>query len=55
VAILMNLIIWGMLWGIVGMLLSTPILVVIKILCERFPGTQPLAGLLAGRIETLRT
>ncbi len=54
VAILMNLIIWGMLWGIVGMLLSTPILVVIKILLEKFEGTRPLAALLAGRIEELR-
>jgi AI-2 transport protein TqsA len=54
VAILMNLIIWGMLWGIVGMLLSTPILVVIKILCEKFEGTRPLAALLAGRIGKLR-
>jgi AI-2 transport protein TqsA len=54
VAILMNLIIWGMLWGIVGMLLSTPILVVIKILCEKFEGTKALAALLAGRIAGLR-
>jgi len=54
VAILMNLIIWGMLWGIVGMLLSTPILVVMKILLEKSEGTRPLAALLAGRIEKLR-
>jgi AI-2 transport protein TqsA len=54
VAILMNLIIWGMLWGIVGMLLSTPILVVIKILCEKFEGTRVLAALLAGRTEAFR-
>jgi len=55
VAILMNLITWGMLWGIVGMLLATPILAVIKILCERFPGTRPLAALLAGDLAALRT
>jgi AI-2 transport protein TqsA len=54
VAIVMNLIIWGMLWGIVGMLLSTPILVVIKILCEKLESTQWLAALLAGRIDQLR-
>jgi AI-2 transport protein TqsA len=53
VVILLNLMIWGMLWGIVGMLLSTPILVVIKILCEKFEGTRPLAAVLAGRIEGL--
>jgi AI-2 transport protein TqsA len=54
IAIVMNLITWGMLWGIVGMLLSTPILVVIKILCEKFANTRWLAALLAGRIDALR-
>lgn len=54
VTILMNLIIWGMLWGIVGMLLATPLLVVIKILCEKFASTAWLAGLLAGRVSALR-
>jgi len=54
VTILMNLIIWGMLWGIVGMLLATPILVVMRILFDRFEATRPLAALLAGRIEGLR-
>ncbi|MFQ5416222.1 MAG: AI-2E family transporter [Myxococcota bacterium] len=55
VAILMNLIVWGMLWGIVGMLLSTPILVVIKILCERLEVTRPVVDVLAGRIRGLRS
>jgi hypothetical protein len=36
------------------MLLSTPILVVMKILLEKLEGTRPLAALLAGRIENLR-
>jgi len=51
VAILLNLIIWGMLWGIVGMLLSTPILVTVRILCEKFEGTQPLARLVSASPE----
>jgi AI-2 transport protein TqsA len=55
VAILMNLIVWGMLWGIVGMVLATPILVVMRILFQRFEGTRPLAALLAGRIDGLRS
>jgi AI-2 transport protein TqsA len=54
VAILLNLITWGMLWGIVGMLLATPILVVMRILFEKFEGTRPLAALLAGHLESLR-
>lgn len=51
VAILLNLIIWGMLWGIVGMLLSTPILVMLRILCEQFEDTRPLARLVSASVE----
>ncbi len=50
IAILMALIVWGMLWGIVGMLLATPITAVLKILFERLEITRPLAGALAGRV-----
>jgi AI-2 transport protein TqsA len=55
VAILLALIFWGMLWGIVGMLLATPITAVVKILLERFEGTRVLAELLAGRLAALRS
>jgi len=48
VAILISLIFWGMLWGIVGMLLATPITAVLRILLEKFEGTRPLADLMAG-------
>lgn len=49
ITILMSLIFWGMLWGIVGMLLATPITAVIKIFLERFEGSRPVAELMAGR------
>ncbi len=55
VAILMSLIFWGMLWGIVGMLLATPITAVMKIFLDRFEGSRPLAELMAGRTEALTT
>lgn len=55
VAILLNLMLWGMLWGVVGMLLATPILVVMKILFERFEGTQGLAAVIAGRLDQFGT
>ena len=51
VAILISLIFWGMLWGIVGMLLATPITAVGKIFLQRFEGSRPLAELLAGRLN----
>jgi AI-2 transport protein TqsA len=53
VAILISLIFWGMLWGIVGMLLATPITAVLKILLEKFDGSRPMAELLAGRVDAL--
>jgi AI-2 transport protein TqsA len=53
VAILLSLILWGMLWGVVGMILSVPIMAVVKIVCERFQGSRPVSDLLAGRMEAL--
>jgi AI-2 transport protein TqsA len=49
VTILMALILWGMLWGVVGMLLATPITAMLKILFEQLEATQPAARVLAGR------
>ena len=51
VTILLALMIWGTLWGLVGMLLATPITAVLKMLLERMPLTQPLAQLMAGDFE----
>lgn len=50
VTILMSLIFWGLLWGIVGMLLATPIMAVLKIVFSRLQITRPIAELMAGRL-----
>jgi AI-2 transport protein TqsA len=50
VTILMSLIFWGLLWGIVGMLLATPIMAVLKIVFSRLEITRPIAELFAGRL-----
>ncbi len=50
VAILLSLIFWGMLWGVVGMFLATPITAGLKLILEKFEGSAPLAELLAGRL-----
>ncbi len=50
VVILVMLIFWGILWGIPGMLLATPITAVMKILFGRLEQTRPLANLLAGQL-----
>jgi AI-2 transport protein TqsA len=49
VVILLALMIWGALWGVVGMLLATPITAVLKILLGRIEFTAPAAELLGGR------
>lgn len=48
VTILLALIFWGLLWGIVGMLLAAPITAVIRIVLARIETTRPFAELLAG-------
>jgi AI-2 transport protein TqsA len=53
VIILLSLIFWGMIWGIVGMLLATPMTAVAKILFEKLPTTRPLADLMAGRLDAV--
>ena len=52
VTLLLALILWGTLWGIVGMFLATPITAILKIIFERMEVTTPFAELLAGRLNT---
>lgn len=49
IVVLLALMFWGMMWGIVGMFLATPITAGIRIVLEKFDSTRPLADLLAGR------
>jgi predicted PurR-regulated permease PerM len=46
-AIILNLAFWGSIWGIAGMFLSVPILVVIVIVCASVPSWRWLAILLS--------
>ncbi len=52
IAILIALIFWGMLWGVVGMLLAAPMTAIMKILFERLDVTRPLANLLGGHLRS---
>jgi AI-2 transport protein TqsA len=49
IVILLSLMIWGTLWGVLGMLLATPITAVLKLLFARLETTAPLARVMAGR------
>jgi len=46
---------WGAIWGILGMILSVPIVSIIIIICAQFPSTRPVAIMLSenGSIEDL--
>ena len=46
-AILINLVFWGMIWGIAGMFFSVPILVGLYIVAAQFDSTRPIAVLLS--------
>lgn len=50
ITILLGLMLFGMIWGIIGMLLAAPILAVLKIVLERIPFTAPVGRVLEGRL-----
>lgn len=47
--VFLTLAIWGVIWGVTGMLLSVPITVIMIIILSEFPGTRPIAILLSQR------
>jgi predicted PurR-regulated permease PerM len=50
--VIVSLVVWGTIWGVVGMFLCVPITVVALIVLAQFKTTRPLAVLLSadGRI-----
>ncbi len=50
VTVLLALAFWGLLWGVMGMVLAVPIVATLRIVLSRFTTTRPLALLLAGRL-----
>jgi predicted PurR-regulated permease PerM len=48
VAVVAALLVWGWMWGIVGLLLAVPLLVVIKITCDRIEPLHPVGEFLGG-------
>ena len=51
ISIILSLIFWGMLWGLIGVLLAAPLTAIIKISFERFETTKPISRLLEGKIH----
>ena len=52
VTVMLALLFWGLVWGIPGMILATPIIVIAKICLLRIDGGRVYADLLAGDLPT---
>ncbi len=55
VVVLFSLVFWGWMWGVVGMILSVPIMAILKTVMEQFPTTKPLAILMGSAVQTQTT
>ncbi len=49
--ILLGLILWGFIWGPVGMILATPLTTCIQILCNNIEPLKPIGSLLGGDVK----
>lgn len=54
ITVLMALIFFGMIWGVVGMFLATPLTAVAKIVLSRIEDTRVVSELMAGRLDSLK-
>jgi predicted PurR-regulated permease PerM len=46
IAIFAGIMFWSWLWGVPGMLLAIPMMVVVKVVCDRIEGLQPIGSML---------
>lgn len=51
IVVIVSLSVWGAIWGIPGMILSVPLMVMIMIILSQFPKTRPLAIVMSERGE----
>lgn len=54
VVIMLSLLLWGMILGIPGAIISTPIAAIIKIICENVPSLRPIAIMMGTGTEKRR-
>jgi predicted PurR-regulated permease PerM len=50
-AVILAILFWGWLWGIGGGLMAAPLLTILKIVCDQFPGLSAVSTFVAGGVE----
>jgi AI-2 transport protein TqsA len=55
ITIILSLIFWGMIWGVIGVLLAAPITAIIKITFEKFETTKSISRFLEGKIHLTKS
>lgn len=55
ITLLLALMFFGLIWGIIGMFLATPIVSILKIVLHQRESTRPIADLLAGRLDVFNS
>ncbi len=48
ITVILGLLFWGYLWGVAGMILSVPLVVLMKVILNRFPDAQFMVRLMSG-------
>ncbi|MEM6654762.1 MAG: AI-2E family transporter [Planctomycetota bacterium] len=54
IVVLLALLLWGAIWGFVGMLLAVPISAAIKILLQKMERTRPIAQVMGGDLAAIK-
>jgi predicted PurR-regulated permease PerM len=49
VAMFLSLLFWSWLWGVIGMIVAVPLMMVLKSVCDRIESLQPVGELLGER------
>jgi predicted PurR-regulated permease PerM len=52
--ILASLLLWGWVWGFIGMILAVPMLVIMKLVCDNVDFLNPV-GILIGNLASAKT
>ena len=55
VTVILALAFWGLLWGVIGMMLAIPITAVVQLMLDRYETTRGVAQMLAGRLPEAPT